>query len=173
MIFYVGTKGKDVTFFNAIRLVCILLKSKGSSSLPVSQTAPKWRRQKLHKRPGSDEEPTLPRIHAHLLEVHSHQRKQRPESRVEEEIESLDSQQLLVHVPEEKLQDVRLASDLVCGFLGLSVHLRIDLSEGLGIHLGADPGLMALIQTSGNSSVVVHGPSTERTAALVDRRPST
>lgn len=114
----------------------------------------------------------MARIHAHLLEVHSHQGKERPESRVEEEIKSLDGQQLLVHVPAEKLQDVRLPTYLVGGFLGLSVHLRVDLSEGLGVHLGADPWLV-LIQPSGDSSVVVHGPSTEKTATLVDRRPST
>jgi len=74
--------------------------------LPVSQTSPERGGQKLDERTGPDEQTTLAGIHAHLLEVDAHQRKQGPKRRVKEEVERLDCQELLVYGPEYQFDQV-------------------------------------------------------------------
>lgn len=51
--------------------------------------APKWSRQELDKGTHPDENAALSGIHAHLLEVDTHQREERAEGGIEEEIEAL------------------------------------------------------------------------------------
>jgi len=108
--------------------------------LPVSQTTPKRGGQELDERPGPDEQTTLARVHAHLLEVDAHQRKQGSERRVKEEVERLDGQEFLVDGSEYQFDEIRLASYPVGRVLGLRIVFRIHLAERFGVDAGPDTG---------------------------------
>lgn len=108
--------------------------------VPVGQTAPERRGQELDERPGPDEQATLAGVHAHLLEVDAHEREQRAERGVEEEVERLDGQQLLVHRAEYQLDDVRLAADPVRRVLRLRVVFRVHLAQRIGVDARPDAG---------------------------------
>lgn len=109
------------------------VRNARSPDSPVGQTSPKRGGQELDERPGPDEQAALAGVHAHLLEVDAHQREQRAEGRVKEEVERLDGEQLLVDRAEYQLDDVRLAAYLVGRVLGLGIVLRVDLAQGLGV----------------------------------------
>lgn len=104
------------------------------TALPVGQRAPERGAQEFDERPETDEKAALTRVHAHLLEIHPHEREQGAEGRVEEEVEGLHGEELLVDGAEEILQDVALTANLVRGLLRLGVQAGIDLTLGLRVH---------------------------------------
>lgn len=97
-------------------------------ALPVGQSAPERGGKELDERARADEQPTLARVHAHLLEVDAHEREQRAERGVEEKIERLDGEQLLVDGAEYQLDDVRLAADPIGRVFGLWIMLGVHLA---------------------------------------------
>lgn len=97
--------------------------------VPVGQTSPERGGQELDERPGPDEQAALAGVHAHLLEVDAHEREQRAERGVEEEVERLDGEQLLVDGTEYQLDDVRLAAYPVRRVLGLRILFRVHLAQ--------------------------------------------
>jgi len=115
----------------------IYFKEKSTTS-PVGQRAPERGAHEFNERSETDEKAALTCVHAHLLEIYPHKRKQRAKGRVEEKIEGLHGEELLINGAEEILQDIALTANLVCGFFRLGVHGRIDLTLGLRIHLRPD-----------------------------------
>lgn len=107
---------------------------------PVGQTTPEWGGQKLDERPGPDEQATLARIHTHLFEIDAHQREQRSERRVEEEVECLDGEKFLVDRTEYQFDQVRLAPYSVGRVLGLGILFRVHLAKSFGVDTGTNAG---------------------------------
>lgn len=101
---------------------------------PVGQGSPEGSAQEFDERPETDEKAALSCVHAHLLEVHPHKRKQRAKGGVEEEVEGLDGEELLVDGAEEVLQDIALTANLVRGLLRLRIRGGVDDTLGLRIH---------------------------------------
>lgn len=83
--------------------------------LPVRIRTPEWSRQKLYKGSHTNQDTTLSRIHAHLLEIDSHQREKGAKGCIEEEIETLHRNQFLFGGSEEFLNDVSVAAYFIGG----------------------------------------------------------
>ena len=116
---------------------------------PVSQRTPERRAKELDERSQAHQETALAGVHAHLLEVDSHQGEKGAKGRIEEEVEALHGEHFLIDRAEQVLDHVALAADLVRRLLRLRIQVRIDLSLGLGIDHG--PGTWHLRQRSAST----------------------
>lgn len=124
---------KTTIIFRCVKIMHGYIEETNTVS-PVGQGAPERGAQEFNEWPETNEKAALARVHAHLLEVHPHKRKQGAKGRVEEEVEGLHGEELLVDGAKEVLQNVALAANLVRGLLRLGVHGGIDLTLGLRIH---------------------------------------
>ncbi|GFU81029.1 uncharacterized protein TNCV_1277741 [Trichonephila clavipes] len=85
-----------------------MIKFVPTFSEPIRHTTPEGCCQKFYEGSDSDEKPALRGVHAHLLEIDSQQREQRPESGEKEEVEGFGDQQVLVEVGAQTVDDVPL-----------------------------------------------------------------
>lgn len=103
---------------------------------PVSDGAPEGSCDEFHEGPDADEEAGLEGVHAHLLEVHGHEREEGTEGGEEEEVERLGEQELLVDIVAEHVNEIRAAADFVGRFLGLGIGCGVDLAMSFRVYEG-------------------------------------